>query len=106
MTASETIARFAPLSTHNVTLPDHLIVRTTKGNIIADDRPYGYDGHIFFGTAFIQGNRLQFTTAMPMQTMIRISKIDQAKAGSGVSEVMKRANRPKIPAHAHGVIPQ
>lgn len=101
MTAiKESSNRFRPLSTFNVTLPDHLIVGTTKGNLLADFHAFGYDGQQFFGTAFIQGNRLQFSTAMPMATMLKVSKIDRAKKGSGVHEVQERANRPKIAGHA------
>jgi DNA-sulfur modification-associated len=100
MTASNPSNRFGPLSTHNVTLPGHLIVRPTKGNLLTEFHTFGYDGEQFFGTAFIQGKRLQFTTAMPISTMLKVSKIDQAKAGSGVKEVMEKANRPRIAGHA------
>ena len=100
MTATHHSNRFAPLSTHNVTLPAHLEVRTTHANLLTEFSTFGYDGRQFPGTAFIQGKRLQFSTAMPLSTMLEISRIDQAKAGSGVSEVMERANRPKIAGHA------
>jgi hypothetical protein len=103
MTATDNIVRFAPLTTHNVTLPDHLSVKVTKGNLIDDARPYGYDGEIFFGVCFIQGGRIMFSTAMPISTMLKVSKVDRAKAGSTVSEVMEKANRPKIAGHAQAL---
>ena len=102
MTDLSSIVRFAPLTTHNVTLPDHLDIKVTKANIIDDARPYGYDGEIFFGTAFIQGGRIMFSTAMPISTMLKVSKVDRAKAGSTVSEVMEKANRPKISGSCAG----
>jgi DNA-sulfur modification-associated len=100
MTAIQSSTRFAPLSTHSVTIPGHLSVKPTKENLLTAFHQFGYDGEQFFGTAFIQGKRLQFTTAMPISTMLTVSKIDRAKAGSGVTEVMLRANRPRIAGHA------
>jgi hypothetical protein len=67
-------------------------------------RSIGHSGHhVFFGTAFIQGRRLQFTTAMPFATLIEISKIDQSGKRDTVSEVIERSNRPCVPAHAKQV---
>jgi hypothetical protein len=103
MTAPVDVTRFGPLSLHNVSIPDHLTVRTTKGNLLTEFHQFGYDGEQFFGTAFIQGKRLQFTTAMPISTMIKVSKIDRAKAGAGVDDVMKAANRPKVAGHARAL---
>jgi hypothetical protein len=92
--------RFGPLSTFGVNTPAHLAVRATKANLLTDFHQFGYAGEQFFGTAFIQGNRLQFTTAMPFSTMLKVSKIDRAPSGSGVNIAMEKANRPKIAGHA------
>src|SRR4051794_21767111 len=63
----------------------------------------GYSGEVFFGTAFVQGSRLQFTTAMPMQKMVDVSKTDRSKKKSGLGEVTEHSNRPQEPAHGKAV---
>jgi hypothetical protein len=60
----------------------------------------GYAGEVFFGTAFVQGSRLQFTAAMPMQKMIDVSKTDQSRKKGSLLEVTEYSNRPQEPAHA------
>ena len=45
----------------------------------------GYAGNVFFGTAFVQGSRLQFTTAMPVVKMVEVSKIDRSIEEEGLS---------------------
>jgi hypothetical protein len=60
----------------------------------------GYSGSVFFGTAFIQGGRLQFTTAMPMAKMIEVSLSDRSHKRDTVGEVTMHANRPVEPSHA------
>lgn len=100
MTVNQSSKRFAPLQTHNVTIPDHLLVVPTHDDLLTQTHTFGYDGEQFFGTAYIQGRRLQFTTAMPISKMIEISKIDRAKARSNVREVMERANRPRVAGHS------
>jgi hypothetical protein len=62
-------------------------------------RSIGYAGRVFSGTA-IQGSRLQFTTAMPFDTMLEISKIDRSRKRDTVSEVTERSNRPREEAHS------
>jgi DNA-sulfur modification-associated len=66
-------------------------------------RSIGYSGRVFFGTAFIQGTRLQFTTAMPFETLLDISKIDQSSRRDTVSEVIEHSNRPRDPGHSKQV---
>jgi DGQHR domain-containing protein len=63
----------------------------------------GYAGNVFFGTAFIQGSRLQFTTAMPVVKMVEVSKTDRSKKKASVSDAMEHSNRPQEPAHAKAV---
>jgi DGQHR domain-containing protein len=63
----------------------------------------GYAGESFFGTAFVQGSRLQFTTAMPIQKMVEVSKIDRSKKKDKVADVMDHANRPQESGHAKQV---
>jgi len=63
----------------------------------------GYAGESFFGTAFVQGSRLQFTTAMPMQKMIDVSKMDRSKKKDTVRAVMEHSNRPQESSHGKQV---
>jgi len=100
MTASNIINRFTPLSTYGVQLPSHVLVKPTRQNLLTEFHQYGYDGEQFFGVAFVQGNRLQFTTAMPMTVLHKVAKIDRAGAGSNITSLQKAANRPKIAGHS------
>jgi hypothetical protein len=63
-------------------------------------RSIGSSGRVFFGTAFIQGARLQFTTAMPFGTLLDISKIDRSRKSDTVFEVTEHSNRPEERAHS------
>ncbi len=63
----------------------------------------GYAGDAFFGTAFVQGARLQFTTAMPIQKMVDVSQTDRSKKKDNLREVTEHSNRPQEPAHAKAV---
>jgi hypothetical protein len=51
------------------------------------------------GTAFIQGNRLQFVTAVPMKTFTDLAKVDRSSKRATADEVAEHSNRPGIPAH-------
>jgi hypothetical protein len=63
-------------------------------------RSIGYAGRVFFGSAFVQGSRLQFTTAMPLDVLLEISKTDRSSKRATVQEATEHSNRPKEPAHA------
>jgi DNA-sulfur modification-associated len=63
----------------------------------------GYTGNVFFGTAFVQGTRLQFTTAMPIVKMVEVSKTDRLHKRDDVAAAMEHSNRPQEPAHAKAV---
>jgi DGQHR domain-containing protein len=62
-------------------------------------RSVGFNGVPLFGCAFVQGGRLQFTTAMPVKTMLEVSDMHRAKKGSNVKEVLEHSNRHREPAH-------
>jgi len=87
----------------NVTIPPHLIldVKPDYDALMHDvgRRAVGFDGATLFGCAFIQGGRLQFTTAMPIQKMLDISIHRRAKKGANVREVLDQSNRPREAAH-------
>ena len=55
----------------NINLPRHVkIVPTESIDALFAEigrRSVGQSGPVFFGTAFVQGERLQFTTAMPVR---------------------------------------
>ncbi|HLY06372.1 MAG TPA: DNA sulfur modification protein DndB [Rhizomicrobium sp.] len=63
----------------------------------------GFAGEVFFGTAFLQGSRLQFTTAMPMAKMIQVSKTDRSKKKDGIVDAIEHSNRPHEAGHAKQV---
>jgi DGQHR domain-containing protein len=63
----------------------------------------GLTGEAFFGTAFVQGSRLQFTTAMPVQKMVDVSKADRSKKKDTVNQVTEHSNRPQEASHAKQV---
>lgn len=88
-----------------INIPPHVVVKTTNDleSLMAEIGRRslgGYAGDTFFGTAFIQGSRLQFTTAMPIQKMVEVSKTDRSKKKDNVREVTEHSNRPQEPAHA------
>jgi DNA-sulfur modification-associated len=89
----------------DINIPTHVKVETTANfeSLMAEigrRSMMGYAGEVFFGTAFLQGSRLQFTTAMPMQKMLDVSKTDRSKKKAGIVEVTAHSNRPQEQAHA------
>ena len=87
----------------NVAIPPHLAldVKADYDSLMQDvgRRSVGFDGVPLFGCAFIQGGRLQFTTAMPMRMMLSISEHHRASKGANVREVLEHSNRPREAAH-------
>lgn len=89
----------------DINIPPHVRVQTTDSfeslmSEIGRRSMMGYAGEVFFGTAFVQGSRLQFTTAMPMQKMLDVSKTDRSRKKDSILEVTEHSNRPQEPAHA------
>jgi DGQHR domain-containing protein len=92
----------------DINIPPHVKVQTADSfeslmSEIGRRSVMGYAGESFFGTAFVQGSRLQFTTAMPIQKMVEVSKIDRSKKKDKVLEVMEHANRPQESSHGKQV---
>ena len=92
----------------DVTVPPHVKIEVASGfdSLMAEigrRSMMGYAGEVFFGTAFKQGSRLQFTTAMPVRKMIQVSKTDRSKKKEGVLGAMEHSNRPQEPQHAKHV---
>jgi DGQHR domain-containing protein len=88
----------------DVNIPRNVQVQTTDSfeslmSEIGRRSMMGYAGESFFGTAFVQGSRLQFTTAMPIQKMVEVSKIDRSKKKDKVGDVMEHSNRPQESPH-------
>ena len=88
----------------DINVPPHVAVQTTESlesllTEIGRKSMMGYAGEVFFGTAFLQGSRLQFTTAMPVQKMIEVSKTDRSKKKDRVPEVTEHSNRPQELGH-------
>jgi hypothetical protein len=68
----------------------------------------GYSGVALFGNAFIQGGRLQFTSALPISQLMEMAYVHQAMkpspedaARGTVGHLATHANRPKIAAHSN-----
>jgi DGQHR domain-containing protein len=92
----------------DINIPPHVKVQTTDSfeslmSEIGRRSMMGYAGESFFGTAFVQGARLQFTTAMPIQKMVEVSKIDRSKKKDNVLIVTEHSNRPQETGHAKQV---
>lgn len=92
----------------DINIPSHVTIKTMDNfeelmTEIGRRSMMGYAGESFFGTAFIQGARLQFTTAMAVQKMVEVSKMDRSKKRSTVMSVSAHSNRPQEPAHAKQV---
>lgn len=92
----------------DINIPPHVKVETTESfeslmSEIGRRSMMGYSGETFFGTAFVQGSRLQFTTAMPVQKMVEVSKTDRSRKKASLAEVTEHSNRPQEPAHAKAV---
>jgi DGQHR domain-containing protein len=89
----------------DVSIPPQVDVKTVPNleNLLTEigrRSMMGYSGDVFFGQAFLQGNRLQFTTAMPVQKMIDVSETDRSLKGATVAEAQSHSNRPQEPGHA------
>lgn len=92
----------------DINIPAHLTIKRMENfeelmTDIGRRSMMGYAGESFFGTAFIQGARLQFTTAMPVQKMLDVSKMDRSRKKDSVREVTEHSNRPQEPSHAKQV---
>ncbi len=80
----------------DINIPPHVKVELTANfeSLMAEigrRSMMGYAGEVFFGTAFLQGSRLQFTTAMPMQKMLDVSKTDRSRKKAGIVEVTEHS---------------
>lgn len=92
----------------DINLPPHVKIEVVKSFEtlmleVGRRSMLGYAGESFFGTAFIQGSRLQFTTAMPIQKMVEVSKMDRSQKKATVNEVTEHSNRPKEASHAKNI---
>ncbi len=92
----------------DISIPPHVKVETAASfeDLMAEigrRSMMGYSGESFFGSAFIQGSRLQFTTAMPVQKMVEVSKADRSKKKDSLLEVTEHSNRPQEATHAKHV---
>jgi hypothetical protein len=88
----------------DINIPPHVKVQPTDNleslmQEVGRRSMMGYAGEAFFGTAFVQGSRLQFTTAMPIQKMINVSKTDRSRKKDSILEVTEHSNRPQEQNH-------
>ena len=85
----------------NVDLPDGLDVQITDdaASFMTRKATLNKGSHYWFGTAFRQGKRVQFTTSMPISDYLSVVKIDRAEKGYTVEQLRGASNRPKIESH-------
>ncbi|MDJ0642699.1 MAG: DNA sulfur modification protein DndB [Erythrobacter sp.] len=88
----------------DINIPAHVQIQTMDNfeELLAEigrRTMMGYAGESFFGTSFIQGSRLQFTTAMSVQKMVDVSRMDRSKKKDTVVEVTEHSNRPQEATH-------
>lgn len=76
-----------------------VVAATNANELMVRQATLNKGGWYWYGTAFIQGNRLMFTTAMPTQDYLNIVKLNQAKKGSTVEEMRKASNRARVNSH-------
>ena len=86
----------------DINIPNHVVIKSMDNfeelmTDIGRRSMMGYAGESFFGTAFVQGSRLQFTTAMPIQKMIDVSKMDRSRKKDTVRAVMGIKGEPGKP---------
>ena len=85
--------------------PDYIDIRVVDQLSQLEDEVkslalFGWSGRTPFGNAFVQGNRLNFSTAMSFGQLLDIAMINQAQKGDTLEEVQRKSNRPKQVAHA------
>jgi hypothetical protein len=89
----------------NVSIPEGLDVRVTAetSEFMHLQAQLNSETPLLFGTAYRQGNRLHFGTAMSVRQFLNVAEINQARKGSTLAEVRERTNRPKEAAHAKAI---
>lgn len=84
-------------------LPEGVSIETTDSldSLNARLGQEAINGNIraFFGTAMIQGNRLQFVGATSMKTLTDMALIDRSTKRATAEEVAEHTNRPVVPTH-------
>lgn len=91
----------------DINIPPHVKVIPAQSldDFIHEDsrRSFLSNANRFFGTAFIQGERLQFTTAMPVRTMLACSSVDRSEKRASIDEALEHSNRPQDALHAKDI---
>lgn len=89
----------------DINIPPHVKIRPTDNmeslmSALGRRSLMGRNGDVFFGTAFIQGERLQFCTAMPISRMLDVTHSDRSSRRDNLKDTRAHSNRPKEVAHA------
>jgi len=89
----------------NIDVPDGIDVRVTDDPIelMRFEPQLNNATTQLFGTAYRQGGRLHFATAMPVRDYIMMTRVDQAPRGSTMDELNQAFNRPKEKAHGKAI---
>ena len=90
---------------NDINVPPHVSIRQTDNmeslmSALGRRSLMGRNGDVFFGTAFVQGERLQFCTAMPISRMLDCTHSDRSQKRDNLKDTRAHSNRPKEVAHA------
>ncbi len=95
-----------PIVLGDIQLPPKDKLKIVQTNDLGDvmkqvtARSLGYNGLHLFGMAFVQGNRLCFTTSVPFRTLLEIARPERAVKGKqGLVDMQAVSNRPKEAPH-------
>ncbi len=85
----------------NVDIPDALEIEITTdaAKFMTRKATMNKSNTILFGSAFRQGNRIQFTTSMTLRDYLALAEEKRAQKGQTVEQLRLVPNRPKIESH-------
>lgn len=85
----------------NVDLPEGLDVEITTDStkFMTRKATLNKSNTVLFGSAFRQGNRIQFTTSMTLRDYLALAEEKRAEKGQTVEQLRLMPNRPKIESH-------
>jgi hypothetical protein len=89
----------------NVSIPPGLYIKVTDSTdeFLTLKTQLNSAAATLFGTAYRQGNRLHFASAMSVGDYANLTRVEHAAKGSTLDEMREMANRPKEPAHGKNI---
>lgn len=94
-----------PVGMRDIECPEHVKIVTTKDFVSfekeASGRTFaGFSGSSFYGTVFVQGGRIQFSTALPLRRLVELAEYSRSQPADTVDAVRTKSNRPVELTHA------